>query len=96
MYLIIILLLVSSLIFACRKAVEFFSDYLYEKYASKKHFCNKCQNAFILRKKDRALTHCLECGEALTELFPLNLENLEFEEKSKEVFEEFENRGEDE
>ena len=33
MYLIIILLLVLFLIFACRKAVESFSDYLYEKYA---------------------------------------------------------------
>ena len=83
---IVISFLILFVIYALKRAHYAFIDYLCEKYVKEKHFCNKCRNAFVLTRKYRKLTHCLECGEELTTLFPLKKE---VEVEPKEVFEEF-------
>ena len=90
---IVILFLISLLIFMLNRAYDCFISYLSQRYVREKHFCNKCRNAFVLTRKYRKLTHCLECGEELTTLFPLKIE---VDVDPEEVFEEFNEERKDE
>ena len=65
MKIIFLLIMISLFVFSLKELFYLHLLSLYEKYGKGKHYCWKCDTAYIFTKKTRKWTHCAECGTEL-------------------------------